>query len=325
MSELPRLGVLVGGTQPPGGMIELCMTAEDLGFEDVWVAEDCFFTGGIGAVGAILGATSRIRVGTGIVSAFTRHPAVAALDFATLGSLFPGRVVAGFGFGLPVWLDQMGVHPGRMKAPLEETVLHLRQLLAGEEVTSDGPPFRYDRVRLTYPASPPPPIFLGVAGPRLLELSGEVADGTLLGANSSPAYVRWACERIAARSRGRPHEVACLMFFAIDRDRRRAFDAVRPVIAGYLAMGGTNPMTDAAGISDRVTEVLAAGGGAAEVGAMLTDDDLRRLAVVGDPDDCLEALRALREAGADSVGLFPQPTEQAPAALELLSRALGAG
>jgi alkanesulfonate monooxygenase SsuD/methylene tetrahydromethanopterin reductase-like flavin-dependent oxidoreductase (luciferase family) len=321
LSGLPRLGLLVGGTQPPDGMIELCRTAEDLGYADVWVAEDCFFTGGIGAMGAILGATSRVRVGTGIVSAFTRHPAVAALDFATLGSLFPGRVIAGLGFGLHAWLDQMGVRPDQMRGPLRETVRHFRDLLAGREVDAAGPPFRYEHIQLAYPPAHPPSIVLGVAGPRLLELSGEVADGTLLGANSSPAYVRWACERVAAGAQGRPHEIACLAFLAIDPDRRRALDAVRPVIAGYLAMGGTNPMTDALGISGRLDAILAEGGGAMEVAAALTDEDVSRLAVAGDPDDCLAALRALGDAGAHAVALFPQPTHQASAALELLAKA----
>jgi alkanesulfonate monooxygenase SsuD/methylene tetrahydromethanopterin reductase-like flavin-dependent oxidoreductase (luciferase family) len=303
-------------------MIGVCQAAERLGFEDVWVAEDCFFTGGIGATGAILGATSRIRVGTGIVSAFTRHPAVATLDFATLAELFPGRVAVGFGFGLPVWLDQMGVRPDGMYAPLRETVTHVRDLLAGREVTADGPPFRFDHIRLAYPPKQPPPVVLGVAGPRLLSLSGAIADGTLLGANCSPAYVRWAVERIREGSAGTPHEVSCISFFAIDEDRRRAFDAVRPVVAGYLAMGGSNPMTDALGLSERLDGIIAAGDGEEAVRAMLTDDLLTELAVVGDPDDCLAALARLGDAGADAVALFPQPWARASEAIELLARRL---
>lgn len=325
MSELPRLGLLLGGTQPPQGMLELSLHAEALGLDEVWVAEDCFFTGGIGAVGAILGATSRVKVGTGIVSAFTRHPAITALDFATLASLFPDRVIAGFGFGLPVWLDQMGVRPHQMQAPLRATVEHLRALLAGEEVTADSPPFRFDRVQLTYPPAHQPPIVLGVAGPRLLELSGRIADGTLLGANSSPAYVRWARERIVAGSEGRPHTVSSLAFFAIDEDRQCAFEAVRPVVAEYLAMGGANPMTDTLGISDEITDILAHGGGRSEIAAeCLTDERLRVLAVAGDARDCISSLRALRAAGADSVALMPQPMARAHESVSMLVEAMSA-
>lgn len=323
MTTLPRLGLLVGGVQPPRGMIGLCQAAERLGLRDVWVAEDCFFTGGMGALGAILGATSSIRVGTGIVSAFTRHPAVATMDFATLAELFPGRVVAGFGVGLTAWLDQMGVRPEGMHAPLRDTVAHVRDLLAGREVTSEGPPFRLDHVRLAHPPSQPPPIVLGVAGPRLLRLSGEIADGTLLGANCSPAYVRWAVERIREGSAGRPHEVSCISFLAIDHDRRRALDAVRPVVASYLAMGGSNPMTDALGLSETLDDALAAGGGEAAVRSMLNDDLLAQLAVAGDADDCLEALARLRAAGAEAVALFPQPWARATEAIGLLAARLG--
>lgn len=322
MTGLPRLGLLLGGTQPPQGMVELCRYAEDTDLDEIWIAEDCFFTGGIGAMGAVLGATTRIRVGTGIVSAFTRHPAVAALDFATLASLFPGRVVAGLGFGLPVWLDQMGVRPQEMRAPLRSTVEHLRALLAGVEVTSDAPPFRFDRIRLTYPPAEAPPIVLGVAGPRLLELSGEIADGTLLGANSSPDYVQWAGERIRAGGDGRPHVIACLAFFSVHEDRQHALAAVRPVVAEYLAMGGTNPMTDAVGLSGDLTAILATGGGRAEVAARLDDELLARLTVAGDPDDCVASLRALKAAGAESVALMPQPMERARESLAMLSAAI---
>jgi alkanesulfonate monooxygenase SsuD/methylene tetrahydromethanopterin reductase-like flavin-dependent oxidoreductase (luciferase family) len=67
----------------------------------------------------------------------------------------------------------------------------------------DGEYFQFDRVRLTHPPGGPVPLYLGVHGPASLPLSGELADGTLLGWFSSPGYVAWARERInEGRARG---------------------------------------------------------------------------------------------------------------------------
>ena len=61
--------------------------ADELGFSELWISEDCFYTGGISGAAIALGATSSIRVGLGLVSAVVRHPAV-------LGPLIRSRPLA---------------------------------------------------------------------------------------------------------------------------------------------------------------------------------------------------------------------------------------
>jgi alkanesulfonate monooxygenase SsuD/methylene tetrahydromethanopterin reductase-like flavin-dependent oxidoreductase (luciferase family) len=146
-----------------------------------------------------------------------------------------------------------------------------------------------------------------------MRMSGEIADGNVLSVLSTPDYVRWARERSAegAREVGRSESraVATFAFFSVDRDGDRAKRELREPVAFYLAAGGRNALTDAYGISDELEAMLKAGGSAAvarEMPAQWLDD----LAVAGAPDECAEKIRRLLDAGADSVALFPMPSER---------------
>ena len=78
----------------------------------------------------------------GIVSSVTRHPAVTAMEMATLGRAFPGRLTAGIGHGVPAWTQQMGVYPRSPLSVLREVVTTIRRLLEGETVEPAGDPSR---------------------------------------------------------------------------------------------------------------------------------------------------------------------------------------
>ena len=117
--------------------------AEELGFDELWLWEDCFLAGGIAASATALAATERIIVGIGIMPAVFRNVAAAAMEVATLANLYPGRFLAGLGHGMPDWMEQIGALPERPVRALEEVTVALRALLAGQSVTQAG-----DHVRL---------------------------------------------------------------------------------------------------------------------------------------------------------------------------------
>jgi alkanesulfonate monooxygenase SsuD/methylene tetrahydromethanopterin reductase-like flavin-dependent oxidoreductase (luciferase family) len=206
----------------------------------------------------------------------------------------------------------MGVHPRGVREPLAAAARILRDLLAGIRVVSDGHPFILDGIALANPPHRPVPMVFGVAGPRLLELSGELADGTLLGLNSAPAYVRWARARIAsgAEKVGRSEKrVTVMAFSSVDPVRERARAAVRPRIAEYLSFG-TNAATRQAGIDEDLVELLDRHGREGLADAM-PEHWIDLFAVAGDADDCRAALRRLVDAGADAIALYPQPLGRA--------------
>lgn len=317
------LGLVLGSHLAPEEIAATARFGEELGFRELWLAEDYFFTGGISGAAVALGATKEIPVGLGIVSALVRHPALLAMEVSTLARIYPGRIRPGIGLGVPSWVRQMHLMPRSRVGAMRECVSALRRLLAGEELTERGEYFSFDRVRLTYPPSGPVPVFMGIIGPKMLHLSGEIADGTVGSVMAGTAYLTWAREQIGAGRAavgrtGSPHPLAAFTMFSIDTDGERAKAAIRPTMAFYLAADPVNAMTEVYGIADRVAE--AAQGGAQAVEAVMEDKWVEDLVVAGNADECVEKIQALLRAGADTVVLFPSPADRAREMLELAGR-----
>jgi alkanesulfonate monooxygenase SsuD/methylene tetrahydromethanopterin reductase-like flavin-dependent oxidoreductase (luciferase family) len=140
------------------------------------------------------------------------------MEVATLHHLFPGRVQVGVGHGVQEWMRQVGAHVESPVTLLREYLSALRALLRGEEVTTQGRYVRLDKVALDWPPAPVPIVLAGAVGPRSLRLCGEVADGTILTAGTTPDGVREACRLIeegrAAAGRDQPHPVTVYLLAA---------------------------------------------------------------------------------------------------------------
>ncbi len=317
------VGLLLGSSSPPEHIPRLAARAEELGFTELWLSEDYFTTGGIAAAGASLSATRAIPVGTGVVSALARHPAVLAMEAATLARLHPGRFRLGIGLGVRDWLRQMGVDPASPLSAMRETITSIRALLAGGEVTLAGRVHRLDGIKLEHPPDPPPPIFAAATAPKMLALSGELADGTVLSVLAGPAYVRWARERIAdglARRTGAGSPpVTTFALCSVNSDPAEARARIRPLASLYLALEPRGPLTDAYGIGDELARLVEeARADPAQVAAALPDEWFEDLVIAGDPAECTAKIERLLEAGSTTVAVFPTPPEHAREIIELL-------
>lgn len=318
---MPDVGLVLGSELPPERLAGAARAAEEHGFRELWLAEDYFLTGGIAGAATALAATSSIPVGLGVVSAVARHPGLLAMEISTLCRAFPGRVQPAIGLGVPAWLDQMGLRPSSPLTAVREAVTCLRTLLEGKRIDEPTRTFHFNGVQLAYPLEDVPPISLGVAGPKMLELSGEIGDGTLLSVLVGSDYVRWARERIAegASHAGRDpaqHRVTAFVIYGISEDREQTRAQVRRTAAFYLGAGGPNAITDAAGISEDLRSMIQRGGVEA-VAREMPDSWLDALTVCGDPDDCTAGLQGLLEAGAHAVALLPVPSETMQQQVEL--------
>jgi hypothetical protein len=191
-----RLGAMFRCSLEPELLRSYARRVEELGYDELWIVEDCFYAGGIASAATALAATERITVGLGILPAVPRNPAATAMELATLARLFPGRAVPGLGHGVAAWMHQVGALPPSRLAARGETISAIRAQLAGQTVTAHGATVHLDEVRLDHPPRSAPPVLAGGRGPRSLRLSGRLADGTILIELSSPGYVRWAREQI---------------------------------------------------------------------------------------------------------------------------------
>ena len=147
---MARVGIQVAGTTAPGEVAAVAEEVERLGYAELWLAEDYFDLGGIASTATALAATREIGVGLGVVSVRVRHPAVTAMEFATLAGAFTGRFMAGIGHGVPSWTGQMGLQPASLLRSLGDGSRAVRRLLDGEELTEEGEYATFHEVRLRF-------------------------------------------------------------------------------------------------------------------------------------------------------------------------------
>ena len=325
MSGGPPIGLALGSHMPPENIQRTAQLAEQLGYGELWFSEDYFFAGGFAGVTAALAATTSMPVGFGILPAMTRHPALLAMELATVSRLYPGRVWPGIGLGVPAWLDQMGLRPGSPLTAVRECITNLRRLLDGEEVTFQGRYFDFDRVVLTHKPEERLPIYTGFVNEKALRLSGEIADGTVLSVLAGTDYIRWARaildEAAADAGHTARHRVITYVLFSVDPDSKKAKEAVRDVTAFYLEAMPDTALSQVYGIQPQLHEVLARGGGAA-VAREMPAEWLEDLAIAGDPDECAAKIRSFLDAGSDSVVLWLFPLERGPEIAEYGAREL---
>ncbi|WP_433376723.1 LLM class flavin-dependent oxidoreductase [Streptosporangium sp. CA-115845] len=175
-----RLGVMFDRDLPPESLIPFCRHLDAAEVDDVWVVEDLGWTGAISSAATALAVTEHLRVGIGITPAPLRNPALLAMELGNLARLHPGRLAAGIGHGVQDWMRQVGALAPSPLTLLAETITAVGELLRGETVTLEGKAVRLDGVRLAHPPAVVPPLLAGVLRPRSLELSGRLAQGTIL-------------------------------------------------------------------------------------------------------------------------------------------------
>lgn len=302
------VGVMARREEPPERLATFARRVEAGGFDELWVVEDCFFAGGVAQAATALAVTRRIIVGLGIAPAVARSPAILAMEFATLARMHPGRFCGGIGHGVAAWMEQIGARPASWLAALEETTTAVRALLAGESVSVDGRQVRLRNVRLDHPPQEPPPVVVGVRNAKSLALAGRCADGTILIEGSSPAYARWARERIEegrrAASVARPHRLTVYALCAVSQaDPAAARQAVREAVAEMLVDPGAAVLIDALAYADHLRRMAAEG--AAALAGRMPDAWLTDLAITGSPEEGAASVRALAMAGVGSVILVP--------------------
>jgi alkanesulfonate monooxygenase SsuD/methylene tetrahydromethanopterin reductase-like flavin-dependent oxidoreductase (luciferase family) len=305
-----NLGVMFRREHAPEKLPDFARRAESMSFDELWVVEDCFYGSGIASAAAVLACTDSIAVGLGIMPAVVRNSAFTAMEIATLARLYPGRFLPGIGHGVASWMRQIGALPKSQLTALEEVTVTVRALLAGEALTFEGKQVYLDQAKLVHPSNDILPLSLGVRGPKSLQLSGRVADGTILAEYAAPAFVSWAREQIALgqRKAGRdtPHRLTVFAVACIDSQTPRARQLLRPLLASALASGKIDSQISPMGILPQVRE-LRENGGQQRLEAELSDEWIDQLSVVGPPEECLAAIQRLVEAGADSVVLVPLP------------------
>jgi 5,10-methylenetetrahydromethanopterin reductase len=291
--------------------------AENLGFGTCWVPED-LYRGAFTIASAIASSTKTLRIGLGVLNPYVRHPATIAMELGALEEISDGRIVLGIGAGFQPWIEgQLAISYTRPAAAIRETIEIVRALFRGGDVSFQGKVFRVTGLNLHF--APPRaivPVYLGVLGPRNLEMAGRIADGVVLSVMTSPAYARYAVEhvRAGAAQAGREldnFEVCANLFISIAEDEKAAREAVKPFIAmllSFMSHQADHPMFAVAGFEpDEIRQFGQTASRGEPTLPLVTDKFVDAFAIAGSPERCRDGLARMIAAGVTSPIAFEVP------------------
>jgi 5,10-methylenetetrahydromethanopterin reductase len=215
--------------------IDIAISAEGLGYDSMWIHESLFQRDVVTYLSAMASATNRIRLGSGVINTFTRHPVTTAATFATLSELSGGRVILGLGVGSFPTIPLIGhqIFPVEKNRPLrriEEYTEVVKMVWSGNRVDFEGEFYSVHNLTLGFKVDGEIPMYIASLSPKTQAFAASVADGVIL----SPALnTAWGTERMVDNvkrgeaKRGRRVERASYMLTSLDPDRKRAVQAVR--------------------------------------------------------------------------------------------------
>ena len=326
MSKKLRASIGVGFG---GGSIERAVDyvveAEKLGVHSVWAAE-AWGSDAVTPLAFLAARTERILLGTGIIQAGTRTPALVGMTAATMQMLSGGRFLLGLGTSGPQVIE------GWHGLPFDKPVTRMREVIEiarlvqqGERVQYDGRVYTLPRpggegkpIRSSMGATEPAPIYLATLGPKSLEVTGEIADGWL-GTSVMPEHAHIFFDRIRAGAEraGRDFSAIDLQaggVVAFSDDVERLYAARKPGLAFTLgAMGSRdhnfyNEAYQRQGYADLALEVqrLWLDRRRDEAVALIPDDVAMKLNLLGTEDMVRDRIRTYRDAGVTTIRVDPE-------------------
>jgi len=237
--------------------------AEQKGFEAVWQAESRLVRDAIVPMAAYAAVTEKLKVGSGVINNWTRNIGLLASTFLTLDDLAQDRIICGIGAWWDPLAKNVGIDRKKPLTAMKETVQILKRLLAMERVTFHGQFIHVDGIELdvvhgrTEPRNVP--VFIGATGPKMIELTGEIADGIVLNYCVPPEYNNKAMDLLSKGAKktnrtiddiDRPQLIVC----SVDTDHKKAIDTTRELLTQYLAQ--QPHIAKASGVSMDVVEEI---------------------------------------------------------------------
>ena len=309
----------------PADQLDIARTAESLGYDSIWTAE-AYGSDAATVLAWLAAGTSRIKLGAGIFQIPARSPAMTAMTAATIDNLSGGRMLLGLGTSGPQVSEGFhGVRFGKQLQRTREYVAVVRKALAREKIEFHGetidlplPDGPGKALKLTIrPVQERIPIFLAVLGPKNVALAGEIADGWLpvFFSPEHTAALRGPLEEGAARA-GRSLDdfrICPSVNVMIGDDLESARTVMRPIIALYVGGMGSreqnfyNRLVSSYGFeaeAQRVQELYLAGQ-KTEAMFALPEELIDLVSIVGPRDRVKAKLRDFRDAGVDTLIVWP--------------------
>jgi probable F420-dependent oxidoreductase len=313
-------GIVLQNDPPAARVVELARQAELLGFSHVWTFDShLLWQEPYVIYSQILANTRRVMVGPMVTNPATRDWTVTASLFATLNEMFGNRTICGIGRGDSA-VRMINGAPATL-AQLRESIAVIRALANGETASYQG-----SRLRLPWSRGSQLPVWVAAYGPKMLALTGAVADGFILQL-ADPAITEWsiAAVRAAAVAAGRDPDAITICVaapayvtdgtdagLAHGRDQCRWFGGmvgnhVADIVARYGAEGAAIPTALSDYIAGRQGYDYNRHGKAGNAHTdFVPDPVVDRFCLVGPVPQHIERLRELEALGVDQFAVYLQ-------------------
>jgi len=322
---------------------EAAVNADSDGYDTLWIGEtsrDAFLMALMAAE-----AAPRARVGTAIAVAFSRNPMTLASTAYDLAGYTGGRFVLGLGSQVKAHIERRYSMPWSHPGPrMREFVLAMRAIWNSWE-TGDKLDFRgefYNHTLMTPFFAPerhdagPPPVYLAGVGEFMTKVAGEVADGYLWHPFTTQRYLREVTipalergrksgEETGRRQPGTGIALSGQAFVVTGRDDQEidaAMTGARDRIAFYASTPAYRAVLDVHGFGDLQPQLTALSkqGKWDEMGALIPDELLEAMAVIGTPEEAGSGLRERWGDIASSIALYA-PYEADPSVWPIVAKA----
>ncbi len=193
--------------EPVSRVVEFARATEGYGFHtlwlwDTWIAKDAYIALTLAALN-----TQNILLAPGVAASPLRHPSLLVNTVATLDDISGGRAILGVGSGGQATAGRLGVRKARMDQ-FREDLRRMRALIETGEYTENSTHYRVESIQRRIP------IYVAAWGPRMLDLSGELADGVLIMGPEQKSVMTRKIQKVrdAARATGRnPDDVKIIL------------------------------------------------------------------------------------------------------------------
>ena len=278
-----------------------------MGYKEAWSSEangpDAFMPLVLGAVHA-----PELRLGTAIVPAYTRGPALLAQSVATIASIAPNRFVLGIGSSSNVIVESWNGIP--FEDPYKktrDTVRFLKLALSGEKVDVDFETMKVKGFRLGMP--PPPervPILIAALREGMLLLAGKEGDGAIINWLSADD-VRTVSKIV--HDQGPNKEIVARIFVCPNEDSETVRAQAKRAIASYLNVPVYRKFHEWLGRSDVLGEHWERWDSGDRSGSLdsMPDSVVDELVVHGSPEQCREHIDRYLDNGVTTAALMVMP------------------
>ena len=291
-------------TKPVADIVPYAKSAEEHGFDTLWIWATWFSTDAFISLALAAANTTKIKLANGVAATPVRHPSMLVSSVSTLDNFSGGRAMCGIGCGGQATVGRLGMRKARM-AEFRKALQTMKTLFKGEEIKEDGALYKVDSVRRAAP------IYTASWGPKMLEISGQLADGVVIMAPDHKDVLKIKVDRIrnAAVDAGRdPSEVKIVFGITCDYadDPKPIIDNFKSLAVHYIQRTGYEEEypADYRALLDKVREevpLIAFPATEAPRWELIPDEFVKYHLTVGTQAECLKHIKDLMTLEPDEI------------------------